>query len=170
MTAAVFPWPHTNPETQEPKLVCGPPRPDCQGEAVVHTRTGCRSLQSGRQARCWREASGWTFRGRREPRRAVAVGIWGAGLLASADRREWTTCPIPSRSSYRASFVLRRRPAARLGIGGTSRGTFDCGLHRQHVGNGRGTGWWWVGRTVPGQSGVLSQLHARPSISCLGVQ
>ena len=28
MTAAVFPWPHTNPETQEPKLVCGhPPGP-----------------------------------------------------------------------------------------------------------------------------------------------
>lgn len=36
-------------------------------------------------------ASAASFRGRAEPRRAGAAGIWGAGLLGSAACGEWTT-------------------------------------------------------------------------------
>lgn len=103
---------------------------------------GRRALQSGRQGRCWHGDSGWTLRERREPRRAVAVGIWSAGLLAGADHSEWTACQIPSRPSYRASFVLRRWPAGPARDWWTGHGTFDCGLHRLGTG---GENLWGMG-------------------------
>lgn len=114
-------------------------------------------MQSGRQGRFWREVSGWTLRGKREPRRAGAVEIWSAGLLASAGRSDWTVCPIPSRPSYRASFGLRRRPAARLGIGGRATHA-SISVYMGKCGES-GDGSW--------QSGVLSHPHARFSTSCL---
>ena len=114
----VVPWrcsvPLTTTRRARNRSQCPPPLATLTSRREAAS-TGRRALQSGRQGRCWREGSGWTLRGRREPRRAVAVGIWGAGLLSSADHSEWTACQIPSRPSYRASFVLRRWPAARLG-------------------------------------------------------
>jgi hypothetical protein len=149
----MFPLTTNNPEPREPE----PMALDAIPEAAILWRTIDRALQSGRQGRCWREGSGWTLRGKPEPRRAGAVGIWSAGLLASAGRSDWTLCPIPSRASYRASFGPRRRPAARLGIGGRATDA-SISVYMGKCGES-GSGSW--------QSGVLSHPHARPSTSCL---